>query len=57
MNTVATMPGMWWPLSWLISVLMAMPRNEMAMAAAIDISRGRRPRRSMKKSEAAVANM
>ena len=36
---------------------MAMPRNEIDMAAAIDISRGRRPRRSMKKSEPAVANM
>ena len=36
---------------------MAMPRNETAMAAAMDISRGRRPSRSMKKSEAAVANM
>lgn len=29
----------------------------MAIAAAIDMSSGRRPRRSMKKSEAAVANM
>ena len=36
---------------------MAMPRNEMAIAAAIDISNGRRPRRSMNKSEPAVANI
>ena len=55
---VATTPGIRAPpSSWPISVLMDMPIMAMDWAAAMDIRSGRRPSRSMKKTQAAVANM
>ena len=55
---MATRPGISFaPSSPPISVLMAMPRKARAWAAAMDMSRGRRPSFSMKRREAAVANM
>ena len=56
-KTVATIPGINAPPSWPSSVLMAMPSMAMDCAAAIDIKRGLRPSRSIKNTDAAVANM
>ena len=57
MKMVATIPGISALPSWPISVLMEMPTMAMDWAAAMDIRSGLRPRRSMKKTQAPVANM
>ena len=57
MKMVATIPGISAPPSWPISVLMEMPTMAIDWAAAMDIRSGLRPSRSIKKTQAAVANM